>query len=85
MWKHILVIGSIDEISTGFIERIEQFERGCLVHSPHTKFLPLVTDAHGTETKGRNTDARKRTEDAVTSKTGLWFRCWIESDGHAKT
>ena len=48
----VLVVGGIDEISTGFVERIQQLEALLLVHGSHANFIPLVSNAHGTETKG---------------------------------
>ena len=55
--SYVLVIGGVNEISPSLVERIEELERGCLVHATHAELLPLVTDAHGTELQWRDVDS----------------------------
>ena len=45
-----LVVRDVYEVFADIEIRIEEFKRGLFVHSSHTIFLPLITDAHGTKT-----------------------------------
>ena len=46
-WRS-LSVGGIDEIASGVVVRIKQFEGRLFVHAAHTKLRPLVADAHRT-------------------------------------
>ena len=70
--QHLLVVSSINEVSSGIIERVEELETRLLVHHAHSELLPLVTDTHGAETEWRDVYARKRPELAVSAKFCWW-------------
>ena len=69
-----LIVGCIDEVSAGLIKSVKQLEAGFLIHSSHPVLIPLVTNAHGTETDGRDVDAGERRELAVATELGRWLR-----------
>ena len=66
--KSVLVTGRVDEISTSFEERVEELKATLLVHRAHADSSPLVADAHGTKTHGRDVDAGKRGELTVAAE-----------------
>lgn len=46
---HLLVVGSIDEVTACLIVSVEEPETRILVHSTHSDGVPLISDALGTE------------------------------------
>jgi len=48
----LVIVGRIDKVATGFVERVEQLEAVLLVHGTHAEISPLVADAHSTKLKG---------------------------------
>ena len=66
----VLIVGSIDEISAGFIECVKELEGGLLVHGAHTELGPLVADAHAPEAERGDMDGGARGELAIVAKLG---------------
>lgn len=71
---NLLVVGGIDEVSTSFVERIEQLEASLLIHSSHAILGPLVTDAHRTERNGGDVDTGIASQLAMPAKFGCRHR-----------
>ena len=67
MTHNSLNIGCINEIATGFIKCIKKLEGALFVHRSHSKRLPFIANAHCTEAKRRDVNARTRAKDTITA------------------
>lgn len=77
----LVTVGRVDEVTAGFDEGVEKRETLLLVHGTHEVF-PCLTNAHGTESEWRDTDAGMLGENTETTERGLGLRCGLEEVGH---
>lgn len=73
--EYSLVVGSVDKVPATVVEGVEELEAVYLVHGTHTSSCPLVTNAHGTELKGRDIDACIWREATEASELSDWLGC----------
>jgi hypothetical protein len=50
--RNLLVVGRVNEIAPGIVERVKKLKRRLFIHRTHAKLFPLVSNAHGTELEG---------------------------------
>ena len=63
----LVVASSVDEVTACLVESIKQLEARLFVHGAHDA-LPLVSDAHGTETQRGDVETRIRGQWAVAAQ-----------------
>ena len=64
-----IIVGSVDEVATSYIECVEQFKECGFVHAAH-EIGPSVADRHCAELKRGDTDTGCGREDAIATKLG---------------
>ena len=65
---NLLIAGSVNEVSAGFIEGIEELKSGFLVGAAQAIRLPLVADAHGAEHEWRHMHSCRGRELTMTAE-----------------
>lgn len=72
--KHVLDIGSIDEVPASFVVRVHQLKALLLIHRSHPDLLPFVSNAHTPEGNGGDMNTGEGRELTVTTelRCGLW-------------
>lgn len=70
----LVVIGGVDEVTTGRVEGIEKLEGGVLVHGAHHAG-PGVANGHAAQLQWGDSDTCGRREDAEAAELGgrVWF------------
>ena len=78
----LVAVGGVDEVAALVVEGVEELEAGLLVHRAKANLLPLVSDAHSTETERGDVDASEGGELAVLAEVGRRGRSGGAEVGH---